>query len=146
MALGHLPSKQDLRERIAKINEKNRQHHQLFLKAYQEIARHPDTLFVITEDVFPMDYIGVFDTPKKYPVTNMLYKDLLFNNVAAPTLDRFGMSDIREIWTSHHTLFWGRQTHVIRDYFLSVYHQDIQFSTPLPEFPFREVRKLILTR
>jgi hypothetical protein len=130
--------------RIYKINNRNNIFNKEFHIAYQEISNHPDKLFFVTEDLFPMDYFSVWDSPQKYPVKNLLFKDPLFNNTADAILRPFGFLSVKEIWGSNKVLFWGKQTGILKKYFLQVYKKDIQFSDPLPGFQYGEVRRLII--
>jgi hypothetical protein len=130
--------------RAYKINSRNSGFNNAFHFAYKEISSHPDKLFFVTEDLFPMDYFSVWDTPQQYQVKNLLYKDPLFNNTEQVILKPFGFLSVKEIWGSNKVLFWGRQTGTLKKYFREVYKKDIQFSDPLPGFQYREVRQLII--
>ncbi|MBC7903653.1 MAG: hypothetical protein H7Y27_09525 [Gemmatimonadaceae bacterium] len=129
--------------RAAKIDASNRELNEGFQRMHLEVKNHPSSLFVVTEDFFPIDFISVWDAPAKFPLPNVLFKDHFFNNTDGPILRRFGLRRPDDVWTNSNVLFWGRQMGALKKYNREVKKREINFSYPLPAFKDAEVRRVL---
>lgn len=80
-----------LRENRSNISRKH-----YFDCAIENLNRYPDRLYVATDDMFPLGWIGVWDDPKDYPVYNLIYKDRLITHTYLTTLQKFGIRDFQQ--------------------------------------------------
>ncbi|MBS1749752.1 MAG: hypothetical protein JST63_07600 [Bacteroidetes bacterium] len=130
--------------RIYKENLKNLHNHLLFQQAATEVAKYPDNLFFVTDYTFPSDYISVFDTPRKYPLSNVVLSWHYSYSFSLQMLKRFGVNDIKELPYSHKILLWGKPVKELTDYFFKTAQIKLEYSLPLPLFKYGEVRKFII--
>lgn len=128
--------------RLQKISSQNKKENGLFKKAQSQIAAKPQHLFIVTEDSFPMDCFGIWDSPATYPLPNLLYKDHFFNNHYQPTLKRFNIKNPAALWHQPNVLWWGKRTDLLKEYYRQRYQSEIQFSVPLSGFGNATVRKI----
>ena len=77
-------------------NSNNNIRKQYFDCAIENLNRYPDRLYVATDDMFPLGWIGVWDDPKDYPVYNLIYKDRLITHTYLTTLQKFGIRDFKQ--------------------------------------------------
>lgn len=128
--------------RLQKISSQNKMENGLFKTAQPQIAAKPQNLFIVTEDSFPMDCFGIWDSPATYPLPNLLYKDHFFNNHYQPTLKRFNIKNPAALWHQPNVLWWGKRTDLLKEYYRQRYQSEIQFSVPLSGFGNATVRKI----
>ncbi len=128
--------------RIYKENLKNLNNHLHFRQAATEVANYPDKLFFVTDYTFPSDYISVFDVPQKYPLTNVVLGWHYSYSYSLQMLKKFGINDIKDLPQSQNVLLWGKPVKELLDYFSKTAKLKLQYSPPLPQFKYGEVRKL----
>jgi hypothetical protein len=90
--------------RLFKQDRVNRINHQRFLCAVKEINKYPKKLFVATYDVFPLNFISIWDSPLTFPANNLLYKDRLLARLHLNTLQKFGITHFSQALTSDSNL------------------------------------------
>jgi hypothetical protein len=128
--------------RLQKISKQNKKENTAFKEAQVRIAAMPQHLFIVTEDSFPMDSFSIWDSPAKYALPNLLYKDHFFNNEYQPTLNRFHINTVKQLWQNQQVLWWGKRTDILKYYYQQRYGTAIQFSAPLPNFGSATVRRI----
>lgn len=120
--------------RLQKISSQNKKENAAFKNAHTQIAARPQHLFIVTEDIFPMDCFSIWDSPSKFPLPNLLYKDHFFNNHYQPTLKKFNIKNPAQLWHQPNVLWWSKRNDLLREYYKKRYSSEIQFSAPLPGF------------
>ena len=115
---------------IAKIITDNKKINKQFLCAWTIVHRMSDTLFVVMDNHFPMDYFSVWDAPQEFPVRNVLYRDMFLNNTEQNILLKFKIGDPRDFVNNNKVLFVGQQVASIQDYYIQRWNLPVQFSAP----------------
>lgn len=128
--------------RLQKISTQNKKENIAFKKAQAQITARPQHLFIVTEDSFPMDCFSIWDSPAKYPLPNLLYKDHFFNNLYQPTLKKFNIINPAQLWHQPNVLWWGKRTDLLKQYYRQRFQSEIQFSAPLAGFDNATVRRI----
>jgi len=128
--------------RIQKAISFNKEKNDLFICAWKELNAHPDKLFVITDDHFPMDHFSVWDSPKKYAIKNLLYKDQLLNNTYQSIYNRFSITSPKDFINNPAIIFTGRKIIEMEDYYKTVWKTDVHFSQKDTSFVCIEVYQL----
>ncbi|MBN8686665.1 MAG: hypothetical protein J0M10_06595 [Chitinophagales bacterium] len=124
--------------RLYKENQLNESRRHKFICMLDELNRHPEQLFIATDDSFPLGYFSIRDLPRQYPVRNLVYKDRLLTNMYPQTLKRFGYSSVDEAVISEKNVYLlGAPLPALE----SVY-KDYTLSDTLPGYRCLEVRKL----
>jgi hypothetical protein len=86
-------------------NNINKERQQQFLCGVKELNQQPNKLFVATDDVFPLNYFYIWNTPNQYPAANLLYKDRLITHTYLQTLKRFGIRDLHDALLNNKNVF-----------------------------------------
>ena len=120
--------------RIEKASRLNREKNALFTCSWKELNMHPDKLFVVTNDQFPMDYFAVWDLPAAFPIRNLLYKDQLLNNTYGPVFKRFSITTAKDFANNPDIIFIGGNNSEIKNYYLKVW--GIPLHTPVEDKSF----------
>jgi hypothetical protein len=81
--------------RIWKMNNANRKNIEVTRGTLAELNEHKSILFVHTNQFNDKGFY-IWDTPKEYPVTNLINKELLLTNSYHPILRRFKINDLME--------------------------------------------------
>lgn len=100
--------------RINKLNQRNIGQYAYWQCVYNEVVIFDKTLFIITNDKFPVDYFHVWDVPTKYSLHNVLTKDHFLNNTYKNTLKKFG---IQSLTNPEDISFVGEPSQAIEEYY-----------------------------
>ncbi|HEY0677159.1 MAG TPA: hypothetical protein VGD17_02690 [Chitinophagaceae bacterium] len=103
--------------RVIKLNRWNIAEHLHFECAYRELSARRNMLFIVTDDKFPMDYMHVWDTPRRYTFPNLLYKDHFLNNTYQYAYKRFGITEPVQFVNNQQIVFTGSGSAYIGMYF-----------------------------
>jgi hypothetical protein len=103
--------------RLLKMNERNKQLNRQWECAYQKVSTQKTTLFLVTDDRFPIDYFYVWHAPQKYPLPNVLLKDHFLNNTYQSTFNRFGVAGPPQFANRENVHFTGQTPESILDYY-----------------------------
>lgn len=128
--------------RIYKTNVQSKIKNSLFISATNEIIKVPEKLFLVSDNSFPLDYISIFDTPKKYPLKNIILADHHFTGLDNLILHQFNIKSVRDIPHSDNILLWGKPVPALVEYYLKTTGERISFSPPLENFKYGEVRRI----
>ncbi|PVD50540.1 hypothetical protein DC498_19125 [Terrimonas sp.] len=128
--------------RLCKVSLDNEQKNNQFKNAFNEIAKHRSTLFLVQDFGFPFDYFSVFDVPSKYPLNNIVLAWQFPEEMGMKILHLNGLKSIKDIPYSDKVLFWGKPVQALLDYFEITTGKKYCFSEPLKEFKYGEVRRL----
>lgn len=115
--------------RIQKTISFNKEKNALFVCAWKELNASPDKLFIITDDHFPIDYFSVWDTPKKFLIKNLLYKDEFLNNTYQPIYNRFFVTCPKDFIAHSNIIFIGKKIPAIEHYYKEVWKLNVHFSS-----------------
>lgn len=128
--------------RASKENKINVARNSLFVNAVNETG-NSDHVFLIQDNSFPIDYIGAFDPPVKYRLTNIVWGSFDFNSVV---LSRNNIDKISDIVFLPNLLMWGKPAPGLLAYFEEMTGAKLAFSEPLPEFKYGEVRRILIIK
>jgi hypothetical protein len=128
--------------RIQKTISFNKEKNALFVCAWKELDAHREKLFIATDDHFPLDYFSVWDSPKKFVIKNLLYKDQLLNNTYQPIYNRFSITSPKDFINSPAIFFAGKKIIEIEDYYKTVWKTDVHFTQKDSNFICSEVYQL----
>jgi hypothetical protein len=81
--------------RIWKMNNANRKNIEITRATLAELNEHKAILFVHTNEFNDKGFY-IWDTPKQYPVVNLINKELLLTNSYYPILQRYKINDLME--------------------------------------------------
>ena len=109
-----------------------------------EISHHKDNIFLVVDNKFILKNFYAFDVPKNYPLGNVLLFDHYHSFMYKEILNRYGITDMKELITSERLLLWGHPPEDLLKYLEQAYAVRASFSEPLPEFKYEEVRRLII--
>lgn len=93
--------------RVKKMNLRNKHQYGQWRCAYKQLRRSPDKLFIVADDRFPADYFHVWDTPQRFPLKNLLYKDHFLNNNYQQTYKLFGLQSPAQFLHNPKIIFTG---------------------------------------
>lgn len=93
--------------RVNKLDRRNRHQYGQWKCAYKQIRSRQDKLFIVTDDRFPADFLHVWNTPRRFPMHNILYKDHFLNNTYQSTLQRFGIQSPLQFLHNRSVIFTG---------------------------------------
>lgn len=127
--------------RAYKTSNQNKYDTELMKQEYEEIKNHPHNLFISIQKI-PMHKFYVFDTPKEFSLPNYLHPELFMSNRYSTTLKRFGIRDIKDIFSSPAVLFRGAPPTGLKEYYESLAGRTLIFSDPLPGFKHATVWKI----
>lgn len=130
--------------RIWKENKKNIDNNRSFKLAVAEVEKYPGDLFFVTDYSFPLDYISVFDVPKKYPLDNVVLGWHYSYSFSLEMLKNFNISSVQELPYAPNVLLWGKPVQELLDYYSKSTNINLEYSKPLPEFKYGEVRRFHL--
>lgn len=114
--------------RMYKINKKNNEANDYFRSAHKEIAKHPDYLFIITGDRFPLQKFSVKDLPKNFPLPNFLNSEHFMHNIYTDAFKKFNISNTRDLPGNNNVLFWGKRVDALENYFTIVSGKQVTIS------------------
>jgi len=128
--------------RLCKLNVDNKQKNDLFINASEEIRKHKDILFLVTDNAFPIDYFSIFDSPKKHSLENIALGWQYSQELNWRILSMLNIKTVTDIPHASNILIWGKPVQALLDYFQKTTGEKITFSPVLKEFKYGEVRKL----
>jgi len=129
--------------RIQKTISINKEKNALFVCAWKELNTNPDKLFIITDDHFPMDYFSVWDTPKKFLIKNLLYKDEFINNTNQPIYNRFSLVGPSDFMHNTNIIFGGKKIPAIENYYKETLQINVHFTQKDSSFKCIEARRIV---
>jgi hypothetical protein len=119
--------------RLYKTSVVNRSDTARFRQQYAELSAHPEKLFIHIKG-FAIQKFYAFDSPASFPLSNFLQAERFTAHNYASTLSRFGIHNVKEIFSSPDVLFWGHPPDGLKTYFEKVAGKPLLRSDPLPEF------------
>ncbi|PWT70905.1 MAG: hypothetical protein C5B59_19170 [Bacteroidetes bacterium] len=119
---------------LYKINSNNKKNNEYFRSAYKELDTHNKTLFLVTDDEFPLDNFYVWDTPGKYKIENLVYKENLLADDYVYILKRFQLQSLSQLPEKENVLLWGKRSPGLIEYYQKISGHGIIVSGPLKEF------------
>lgn len=84
--------------RLYKLNKKNIEGQENFLNAWQELSRNSDKLFIAPYFSIPFDDLGVFISPLKYPLPNVVFKNSLMNHAHKQVYKKYGIQSTEDLF------------------------------------------------
>jgi hypothetical protein len=93
--------------RMKKTGDRNKVLSEQFVAYHHFIRQHPDRLFVVVGDAFPLVYAPLFADPRTYALPNYLDSDHFLQNIYTPVFSRFGLRSFRDIPNSPKVYFLG---------------------------------------
>ena len=93
--------------RVYKLDRRNKHQYGQWRCAYKQVRSAPDKLFIVADDRFPADYFHVWNTPRRFPLHNLLYKDHFLNDTYRPTFERFGIQSHLQFLHNKSVIFTG---------------------------------------
>jgi hypothetical protein len=130
--------------RIWKENKKNIVNNRSFKLAVAEVEKYPRDLFFVTDYSFPLDYVSVFDVPQKYPLNNVILGWHYSYSFSLEILKKFNISSVQKLPYASNVLLWGKPVQELLDYYSKSANMNLEYSNPLPEFKYGEVRRFHL--
>ncbi len=128
--------------RAVKENNVNVGHHQFFINSVKEVAQS-DHVFLIQDNAFPIDFIGVFDSPACYKLTNIIWGSFDFNSRILAQYN--SIQKLSDIIFLPNLLVWGKPVPAFLDYLEEQTGVKFEFSEPLKQFTYGEVRRIVIT-
>jgi hypothetical protein len=111
--------------RINKTSNRNKQEISYARSVINELNSHPGVLFINTGKFFDL-HLSVWDTPKRYPIYNLVYYDLFFSNSYTFQLNRFGIKDLmKEIPMKNNIYLVGEQAPMLTEYYKVLFNQSV---------------------
>lgn len=132
--------------RIYKENKRNIDNNLSFRLAVSEVSKYPKDLFFVTDNLFPFDYVSVFDVPKKYPLDNVALGWHHSYSFGLETLKKFNINSVMKLPYAPNVLLWGKPVQELLDYYSKTADMNIEYSAPLPEFKCGEVRRFKVSK
>jgi len=130
--------------RIYKENKKNLDNNCSFKLAATEVKKYPKYLFLVTDYSFPLDYVSVFDIPKEYPLDNVVLGWHYSYSFSLEMLKKFNINSVQKLPYASNVLLWGKPVQELLDYYSKSTNINLEYSNPLPEFKYGEVRRFHL--
>ena len=129
-----------------KENKKNIAGHQAFVNAWREISANADKLFIAPYFSIPFDDIGVFESPFRYPLPNVVFKNSLTHHAHEKACARFGIQSAADLYRSDKVRFVGPTVPLIQQYYRLQTGQSISVVTPPEKYRYLMVTQLSLTQ
>jgi hypothetical protein len=129
--------------RTWKTGRHNRSSFAAFQQVHEELAAHPDKLFITTGDNAPFFYVHVFARPKDYSFRNILFTDQPLSLRDAALLRDFSYSGFVNAFGNPRVYFRGPEIPELIPYMEKKTSKKYSFSDPLPEFKFSRICKPI---
>jgi hypothetical protein len=105
--------------RIWKMNDANRKSIDVTRGTLSELKDHNAILFVHTNKFNDKGFY-IWDTPKKYPATNLVNKELLLTNSYYPILQRYKINDLMgQLPNNPNVLVAGANPPLLEQYYLN---------------------------
>ena len=128
--------------RLHKLSKENTEGQKAFTNAWQEISRNSDKLFIAPYFSIPLDDLGVFTSPLRHPMTNVVFKNSLMNHGHEKTYQRFGINSAKDLFISRNVRFLSPNTHLIQKYFELHYGQKLVSIRPAENYKHLMVTEL----
>jgi hypothetical protein len=111
-----------------------------------EIKTHPQFLFVNTDKEFRDRAFSIWDTPHKYPLPNLIHKELVLTNSYRQTLNRFGIYDLmKELPFRANVLLFNRVDPQVREYYWATKGINVELRKG-PPFRYLETFQVVLSQ
>jgi len=89
-----------------------------------------------------MDYFSVWDSPKKFVIKNLLYKDEFLNNTYQPIYNRFSLAGSEDFIHSTNIIFGGKKIPAIENYYKETFKINVHFTPKDSSFHFVEAYRI----
>ncbi len=113
--------------RMEKTAAFNQAANRRFVCAWQQVHARADSLFIVTDNRFPLDYFSVWQSPNRFPLANLLYRDLLFNHTEQDLYRRFSIRDPGDLATGSRVFFLGGAEQSIPFYYRQVWNLSLRY-------------------
>ncbi len=127
-----------------KKNSRNIHLNTVFKQTVAETSAAGNTIFLDTDNSFPIDYFRALDLPADYPVINVILFDHQHTFLYTEIFKRYNVSNFRELFQNKNLLLLGQPPSTLPDYLLMNYGINMTISEPLTSFRNIEVRKFII--
>jgi len=111
---------------LVKINKSNIANTRLTRCDLQELMSHQKFLFINSDNTFHDKGFSIWDSPSKYPVTNLINKELLLTNSYLKVLKRYTDESLMESLTNKNILLLGEHFPLLNEYYLFEFNQEIK--------------------
>lgn len=130
--------------RTWKTGQHNRMNFAAFQQVQEELAAHPDKLFLSIADNDPFFYVHVFATPKKYPLRNIVFVDQPLSLRDAVLRQDFGYQGFTASMDDPHVFLRGPLPAALPELIEKRTSKKFTTGGPLPEFKFSRICKPML--
>lgn len=128
---------------IYKKDSQNRKDNKIFKCFISEIQRHPDKLFVTTDDNIPFGSFYIWDSPSKLKARNIIYKDRVITYTYKNTLQQFSITDLMvSIYQNPNVLLLGSDFFELGNYYRDTKNINISLTENLSGYGCLRVRKV----
>jgi|GEM_PF-6349302 len=103
--------------RLYKLNKENIEGQKMFFDAWNELSPNKDKLYIAPYFSIPFDDLGVFISPLKYPLPNVVFKNSLMNNAQEQAYKRFGIRSSNDLFLNEHIRFIGTSAPLVQEYY-----------------------------
>lgn len=122
----------------------NKQNFAAFKQMHQELAAHPDKLFISIGENDPFFYVSVFATPKEFSFQNILFVDQPESLRKETLLKQFGYTDFNSAIFNPNAYFRGPELDALTKYYELKTRKQVNWGQPIGEYKFSTISKPML--